>query len=59
MTLRDPGLRTRTMIIDKKGVIRYGAFHISSEDAARLIEKLKTENDNTSSARHLIDGLRA
>ena len=47
------------MIIDKKGVIRYGAFHISSEDAARLIEKLKTENDNTSSARHLIDGLRA
>ena len=34
-----------TMIIDKKGVIRYGDFHITPADAAKLIEKLKAEND--------------
>ncbi|MBT3201344.1 MAG: TlpA family protein disulfide reductase [Phycisphaerales bacterium] len=34
-----------TMIIDKKGVIRYSAFHITPTDAAKLIEKLKAEND--------------
>jgi thiol-disulfide isomerase/thioredoxin len=32
-----------TVIIDKKGVIRYGGFHITPADAAKLIEKLKTE----------------
>jgi thiol-disulfide isomerase/thioredoxin len=34
-----------TMIIDKKGIIRYSAFHISPAGAGQLIEKLKAEND--------------
>jgi thiol-disulfide isomerase/thioredoxin len=34
-----------TMIIDKKGVIRYGGFHITAQDAGKLIEKLKAETD--------------
>ncbi|MDP6543186.1 MAG: sialate O-acetylesterase [Phycisphaerae bacterium] len=32
-----------TMIIDKKGVIRYGGFHITPADASKLIDKLKAE----------------
>lgn len=31
------------IIIDKKGVVRYNAFHISEEKAKKLIEKLKAE----------------
>ena len=34
-----------TMIIDKKGVIRHAAFHITPADATKLIEKLKAEKD--------------
>jgi len=34
-----------TVIIDKKGAIRYSAFSIDPGDAAKLIEKLKAEND--------------
>jgi len=33
-----------TMIIDKKGVIRYSSFHITPADAGKLIERLKAEN---------------
>lgn len=32
-----------TIIIDKKGVVRYNNFHISEEAAKALIEKLKAE----------------
>jgi thiol-disulfide isomerase/thioredoxin len=32
-----------TIIVDKKGIIRHGGFHITPDDAAKLIEKLKAE----------------
>jgi len=40
-----------TMIIDKKGVIRYSSFRLTPDGAARLIEKLKAENDDKAAAK--------
>ena len=34
-----------TIIVDKKGVIRYSSFDIGPDDAATLIEKLKAESN--------------
>jgi len=34
-----------TMIVDKKGVIRYASFIITPADAGKLIDKLKAEKD--------------
>ena len=33
-----------TVIIDKEGIIRYSGFHITPEDASKLIEALKALN---------------
>lgn len=32
-----------TVIIDKKGIIRFGDFHIKPEAASKLIDELKAE----------------
>lgn len=38
-----------TMIINKRGIVRYIAFHIAPDKAAKRIEELKAESDDTSS----------